>query len=103
MDFHPSQIPAVKVFDVPDEKTAAEAAAEMVEAGFEDIMGGYRVLMPKERRLAKRIGYTITTTVTYGLKRAGRERNIRYWTYHEDADHYAIVLVDARVLEGLVT
>ena len=34
MDFHPSQIPIVKVFDLKDEEDAANAAHEMVKIGF---------------------------------------------------------------------
>ncbi len=79
----------------------AEAAEEMVGMGFGGRKDGFKVLMPKERRLAKRIGYTVTTTVNYGLGQTGQERNIRYWTYHEDDEHYAIVLVSASALEGL--
>lgn len=100
MDFHPSKVPLVKTFDISDEKSASEAAEEMVRSGFRE-KGGYKVLMPKEKRLAKRIGYTITTTVTYGLKKTGQERDVQYWTYHEDAEHYAIVMASSKVVEGL--
>lgn len=34
MEFHPSQIPVVKVFDVKDEKDAEDAVEEMVRIGF---------------------------------------------------------------------
>ena len=101
MDFHPSQIPIAKVFDIKDEKTAAQAAEEMVEMKFEGREDGFKVLMPKEKKLAKRIGYTVTTTVNFGLRKTKQERSIRYWTYHEDDDHYAIVLISANVLEKL--
>ena len=37
----------------------------------------------------------------YELRKTDQDRNIRYWTYHEDADHYAIVLVSLNVLENL--
>ena len=41
--------------------------------------------MPKEdEKTAKRIGYTVTTTVTYALRKTNQERDVRYWTYHED-------------------
>ena len=101
MEFHPSQIPIAKVFDIKDEKSAAQAAEEMVEMKFEDREDGFKVLMPKEKKLAKRIGYTVTTTVNFGLRKTKQERNIRYWTFHEDDEHYAIVLVSANVLEKL--
>ena len=58
--------------------------------------------MPKDKdRTAKRIGYTITTTVTYALRKTNQERDVRYWTYHEDKDNYAIVFVSSKVLEKL--
>ena len=101
MEFHPSQIPIAKVFDIKDEKSAAKAAEEMVEMKFDDREDGFKVLMPKEKKLAKRIGYTVTTTVNFGLRKTKQERNIRYWTFHEDDEHYAIVLVSANVLEKL--
>ena len=87
LEFHPSQIPAIKTFEIDNEKSATIAADQMVELGFEGIKGGYLVLMPKEKRTAKRIGYTITTAVNYGLRRMDAERSIRYWTYHHDDEH----------------
>ena len=101
MEFHPSMIPIAKTFDIIDEKAASEAAEEMVKMGFSNRKDGFKVLMPKEKKLAKRIGYTVTTSVNYGLRQTNQEREIRYWTYHEDQEHYAIVLVSARVLEEL--
>ena len=101
MEFHPSQIPIAKTFDVIDEKAASEAAEEMVKMGFSNRKDGFKVLMPKEKKLAKRIGYTVTTNINYGLRKTKQERDIKYWTYHEDQEHYAIVLVSARVLEEL--
>jgi hypothetical protein len=101
MEFHPSKIPIAKTFDIIDEKAASEAAEEMVKMGFSNRKEGFKVLMPKERKIAKRIGYTVTTSVNYGLKQTNQECEIRYWTYHEDQEHYAIVLVGARVLEEL--
>tara|TARA_B110000014_G_scaffold90337_1_gene62088 strand:+ start:793 stop:1110 length:318 start_codon:yes stop_codon:yes gene_type:complete len=102
MDFHPSQIPIAKVFDLKDEKDATNAAHEMVKIGFFTHKMGFKAIMPKkDAKTAKRIGYTVTTTVTYELRKTGQDQNIRYWTYHEDADHYAIVLVSLNVLENL--
>ena len=54
MEFHPSQIPAIKTFEIDNEKSATIAADQMVDLGFEGIKGGYLVLMPKEKRTAKR-------------------------------------------------
>ena len=101
MDFHPSKIPIAKTFDLRDEKDASDAAEEMVKMGFENIQQGYKVLMPKESKIAKRIGYIVTTSVNYGLRNTNQERNIRYWTYHHDDEHYAIVLISGSVLEKL--
>jgi len=95
------QIPILKSFNVNDEKEASIAADEMVELGFLNEKKGFKVIMPKESRLAKRIGYIVTTTVTAGLGKTEQDRNIKYWTYHHDGDHYAIVLVNAQVLDEL--
>ena len=104
MEFHPSKIPISKTFDVKDEKQATEAAHEMVMIGFEKEDKGFKVLMSKENeKIAKRIGYTVTTTVTYALRKTNQERDVRYWTYHEDKDNYAIVFVSSKVLEKLLS
>jgi hypothetical protein len=87
MEFHPSQIPVVKVFDVKDEKDAEEVVEEMVRMGFSNQKKGYKVLLPKESRVAKRIGYIVTTGVNFGLRKTNQERDIRYWTYHHDKEH----------------
>ena len=102
MEFHPSKIPISKTFEVKDEKQATEAAHEMVMMGFDKEDKGFKVLMPKEsEKIAKRIGYIVTTTVTSGLRKENQHRDIRYWTYHHDKEHYAIVLVGSKVLEEL--
>jgi len=101
MEFHPSKIPIAKVFDVSDEKDATDAAEKMVNLGFENKKEGYKVLMPKDQRVAKRIGFIITTSINYWLRKNKKERDIRYWTYHHDEDHYAIVLISSSVLEEL--
>ena len=101
MEFHPSKLPIGKTFDIKDEKAASEAAQEMVKLGFSNRKDGFKVLMPKEKKLAQRIGYTVTTSVNVGLRSTNQDRNIRYWTYHQDKDHYAIVLIDANVVEEL--
>ena len=102
MEFHPSKIPISKTFDVKDEKQATEVAHEMVMMGFDKEDKGYKVLMPKENeKTAKRIGYTVTTTVTFALRKTNQERDVRYWTYHEDENHYGIVFVSSKVLEKL--
>jgi len=101
MEFHPSQIPVVKVFDVKDEKDAEDAVEEMIRIGFSSQKKGYKVLLPKESHVAKRIGYIITTGVNFGLRKTNQERDIRYWTYHHDKEHYAIVLIGTKAFDEL--
>ena len=95
-------IPIKKTFDLKDEKDAYDAAEEMVKIGFYKEKKGFKVLMPKEsKKVAKRIGYIITTTVTSSLRKNDQHRDIRYWTYHHDEEHYGIVLVSSKVIEEL--
>ena len=95
-------IPIQKTFELKDEKDAYDAAEEMVRIGFYKEKKGFKVLMPKESsKAAKRIGYIIITSVTSDLKKIGQERDIRYWTYHHDKEHYGIVLVSSKVVEEL--
>lgn len=101
MEFHPSQIPIVKTFVVTDEKAASDAASEMVKLGFENQSGGYKVLMPKQQNLAKRIGFIVTTEINYLLGKTKQDRNLRYWTYHHDDQNYAIVLISSQVFDKL--
>ena len=101
MEFHPSKLPIKKTFSINDEKEASEIADEIVKIGFSDHKTGFKVLMPKEKKLAQRIGYTVTTTVNVGLRSTNQDRNVRFWTYHQDKDHYAIVLIGANVVEEL--
>ena len=101
MEFHPKNIPIFKTFDLRDEKDASDAVEEMVNLGFKDRKEGFKVLMPKESKLAKRIGYTVTTGVTHGLRQKNEIRDVRYWTYHHDAEHYAIVLISNKALTEL--
>ena len=101
MDFHPKDLPIGKTYDLKDEKDASEAVEDMVKLGFKDRKEGFKVLMPKESKIAKRIGYTVTTGVTKGLRQKNEIRDVRYWTYHHDDDHYAIVLISNTSLEEL--
>ena len=101
MDFHPKDLPIFKTYDLKDEKEATEAVEDMVNLGFSNRKEGFKVLMPKNDKLAKRIGYTVTTGVNYGLRKKNEIRDIKYWTFHHDADHYAIVLISNSVLEQL--
>lgn len=101
MDFHPKDLPIAKTYDLKDEKDASEAVEDIVNRGFKNKKEGYRVLMPKESKAAKRIGYTVTTGVTHGLRQKNEIRDIRYWTYHHDNEHYAIVLISNTTLTEL--
>ena len=101
MEFHPSKIPIAKTFEAKDEKDASDAAEEIVKMGFSTQNLGSKVLMPKESKTAKRIGYIITTGINMGLRQTKQERGIRYWTYHHDDNHYAIVLISSKVFEEL--
>ena len=101
MDFHPKNLPISKTYDLKDEKDAIEAVEDMVKLGFENRREGFKVLMPKESKLAKRIGYTVTTGVTQGLRQKNEIRDIKYWTYHHDEEHFAIVLISNASLTEL--
>ena len=101
MDFQPKDLPVSKTYDLKDEKDASNAVEDMVKIGFQGKKEGIRVLMPKESKLAKRIGYTVTTGVTHGLRQKNEVRDVRYWTYHHDDEHYAIVLISNSALEEL--
>jgi len=101
MDFHPKDLPISKTYDLKDEKEASDAVDDMVRLGFRDKKEGFRVLFPKESKSAKRIGYTITTGVTHGLREKKEIPDIRYWTYHHDDEHYAIVLISSDALNEL--
>ena len=101
MDFHPKDLPILKTYDLKDEKETSDAVEDRVKLGFENRKEGVKVLMPKESKLAKRIGYTVTTGVTQGLRQKKEVQDIRYWTYHHDEDHYAIVLISNNTLTEL--
>ncbi len=101
MEFHPKDLPILKTYDLKDEKDATKAIEDMVKLGFKNRKEGFKILMPKESKLAKRIGYTVTTGVTHGLRETNEIRDIKYWTYHHDEDHYAIVLISNTSLTEL--
>lgn len=98
---HPRDVPVSKTFILKDVTDANEAVEDMVSVGFAGKKEGFKVLMPREKRVAKRIGYTVTTGVSYGLRKRGHPRDVKYWTYMHDKDHYAIVLVDSAVADKL--
>ena len=101
MDFHPKDLPIFKIYDLKDEKEVSDAVEDMVNLGFANRKEGFKVLMPKETKLAKRIGYSITTGVNYELRKKKVARDIKYWTYHHDSEHFAIILISSKALEDL--
>ena len=101
MDFHPKELPISKTYDLKNEKDATDAVEDMTNIGFEGRKEGFKVLMPKESKLAKRIGYTVTTGITQGLRQKNKTRDVKYWTYHHDDEHYAIVLISSSALSEL--
>ena len=101
MEFHPKDLPISKTYDLQNEEDAVKAIEDMVQLGFKEKKEGYKVLMPKETKIAKRIGYTVTTGITKGLREKNETRDVKYWTYHHDDEHFAIVLIDNSVLEEL--
>jgi len=101
MDFHPKDLPISKTYDLKDENDAAYAVEDMIRLGFKERKEGFKILMPKESKIAKRIGHTITTGVTHGLRQKNEIRDIKYWTYHHDDEHYAIVLINNSALTEL--
>jgi len=101
MDFHPSQLPIVQSFQIDDEQKAQDLADQMVKLGFATQKGAFRVIMTKEQKTAKKIGFTIMNELNFGLKKTKQERDVRYWIYSHDADHYAMVLISSKVMEEL--
>ncbi len=101
MDFHPKNLPISKTYIVKNENDAIKTVEDMVNLGFKEKKEGFKVLMPKETKIAKRIGYTITTGVTKGLREKNETRDVKYWTYHHDDEYFAIVLIDNSVLTEL--
>ena len=101
MEFHPSQIPITKTFELETEQKAPEVASEMVRLGFATQKGAFRVIMIKDKNTAKKIGFTIMSELNLGLRKAKQERDVRYWIYSYDPDHYAMVLISSKVFDGL--
>ncbi|MDH3277646.1 MAG: hypothetical protein OEL77_05680 [Nitrosopumilus sp.] len=101
MSFHPKDLPIFKTYDLKNEGDALDAVDDMVNLGFSNRKEGFKVLMPKETKLAKQIGYSVTTGINYELRKRNKLRDIKYWTYHHDSDHYAIILISNKVLEEL--
>jgi len=101
MDFHPSQLPILQTFQLEDEHKAPDIAQQMVKLGFASQKGAFRIIMTKEKDTAKKIGFTVLNEINVGLRKTKQERDIRYWIYSHDLDHYAMVLISAKVLQEL--
>lgn len=101
MDFHPSQLPIAHSFTIDDERKSSEVAGQMVKMGFAAQKGAFKVIMPKEQKVAKKIGFTIMSELNFGLRKTKQERDVRYWIYSHDKDHYAMVLISSKVMQEL--
>ena len=101
MDFHPSQLPVIQSFQIDDERKAVEIADQMVKLGFTTQKGAFKVIMTKEQKIAKKIGFTIMNELNFGLRKTKQERDVRYWIYSHDADHYAMVLISSKIMSEL--
>jgi hypothetical protein len=101
MDFHPSQLPIIQSFQIDDERKAPDLAAQMVKLGFATQKGAFRIIMTKEQKTAKKIGFTIMNELNFGLRKTKQERDVRYWIYSHDTDHYAMVLISSKVMQEL--
>jgi len=101
MEFHPSKIPISKTFQAKNEHEAPDIAAEMVKLGFGMQKGAFRVIMTKDKSVAKKIGFTIMNELNLGLRKAKQERDVRYWIYSYDTDHYAMILISSKVFDAL--
>lgn len=101
MDFHPSQLPVAQLFQIEDERKATDLAEQMVKLGFSAQKGAFKIIMTKEQKTAKKIGFTIMNELNFGLRKTKQERDVRYWIYSHDVDHYAMVLISSKVMTEL--
>jgi hypothetical protein len=101
MEFHPSQIPVSRTFEITDEFQAPDVALEMVRLGFNVQNGAFRILMTKDKKIARKIGFTIMNELNFGLRKTKQERDVRYWIYIYDKEHYAMVLINSKVFQEL--
>lgn len=101
MQFHPSQIPISKTFQVDDEYKTPDIVNEMVRLGFATQRGAFRVIMTKDKSVAKKIGFTIMNELNLQLRKTKQERDVQYWIYSYDTEHYAMVLISSKVLSDL--
>ena len=101
MEFHPSQIPITETFEVKSEDKVPEVVSRMITVGFGSQKGGFRVIMTKDKNTAKKIGFTLMNELNFGLRKAKQERDVRYWIFNHDEDHFAMVLISSKVFSSL--
>ena len=100
MDVHPSQIPISQLFNVKDHSDAWKTINEMLAMDFSKEQA-FKILMPKDQDLARKLGYAIVNELNKGLRIQRYQHNIRYFVYHHDSEHYAIVIASEEVLAKL--
>jgi len=101
MNFHPSQLPILKTFEINDESQVSDAVSEMIMLGFSNQKGAFKVLMTNEKDLAKKIGFLIMNEINFGLRKTKQERDVMYWIFHHDKSHYAMILISSKVFNEL--
>ena len=101
MEFHPSQIPVSKTFHITDENQSVDIATEMIRLGFTSQKEAFLVVMTNDKKIAKKIGYTIMNELNFGLRKTKQVRDVRYWIYTFDKEHYAMVLISSKVFQEL--
>lgn len=101
MNFHPSQLPILKTFEINDESQVSDAVSEMIMLGFSNQKGAFKVLMTNEKDLAKKIGFLIMNEINFGLRKTKQERDVMYWIFHHDKSHYAMILISSKVFDEL--
>lgn len=101
MEFHPSQLPVIQTFNIEDERKTSAIADQIVRMGFSTQKGAFKIIMTKEKKTAKKIGFTLVNEINIGLRKTKQERDVRYWIYSHDTDHFAMVLISSKVMQEL--
>jgi len=57
--------------------------------------------MTNDKKIAKKIGFTIMNELNFGLRKTKQERDVRYWIYTYDKEHFAMVLISSKVFQEL--
>jgi hypothetical protein len=101
MDFHPSQLPVLKTFEIDNESQVSDAVSEMIRLGFSNHQSAIKILMTNEKEQAKKIGFLIMNEINFGLRKTKQERDVRYWIFHHDKSHFAMILISSKALHEL--